>query len=974
MKKKWFLKGAIALGIAVGFSVNDVSAEKKYVFAAHELPAGGNKAGTVFYFPSVTIGVDKDGKEVVIMDTVAINEENGYGTPATAQGMDTTGFAYVVKITKPWAKNKAGEATLLSLKFGKKYDFKDANAKTITIPEFVWAHDKERSGDEAYPSYKITAVADTVLKALVVSIDGKITYFGGDKKASEGQFKELIISGNVPTVLGSGKIKDYGLLNDTTFRVKIVPSWAVLKDNKTVIAGSTFYDTAKAGVEGAESIVRDLNFGLSRDNRDLEVSKEDLATIVAFIAPATSPVQASGKDKGKLIKKSVATLFIGDNLKTIYKFTPTDGTEITINDRLPNKWLHLASNAFKADSLTWRFHNIIFGSEVSGNLGEAGFAALGGIPTLVDTASNKGDTSDFGKIDLSEVKLTTEEGGQFALEGEGLFEGLRIDTLNLPAKLKIVGNKWFKDATIDTLGATGLGKSLIAIGDEAFRNAFIGNGFTFLGNLGTAATYSKTSPTIDLTTIENGLTIGKAAFKGYNLWKYPIPAINQGATFDLGAFQRATVIGDSAFADITYGHLRFEEDGTIDEDNSFVSDTSSNGTKKNPPFYYFPVTNFDTLVHVQSLGQGVFANDRIHIKKEAASFDSTYYAIKLPFKILNKAQADVFKSVAFVTDGNPLAHDSLYKDTYKDTIPFHAFTFPIGVAPGAEISKNAFPDDTIYVYYTTFEKWKYALTGSKLVSDYGFEGRGEADANKWLVKIVTGSTGVVSNVKDGKRGEFEITYAFAHNSRARTISFYNAYQAAKRWYTIEGPESAKIATPGFLTEGKKEITEAFAEDGIVLDPFTPAGLYTIKVYDLDQKSGDSTYLLRILPADLARYKAEPVSLGYVGKENIVEALKHKFPNGLYFNIKNEYEEIEDLHHEAAEVKVYEEAALELKAGDEPSTSVLVVKGLGSYVNELPIELSYTARDLKDVTFDIAPVDFKIGEKEFKIPGDLKFTV
>ncbi|MDR3127112.1 MAG: hypothetical protein LBU08_01380, partial [Tannerellaceae bacterium] len=806
MNRKWFLKGALA-GLALSLSVTAGADQQTYtVLKAHQLDPGANKEGTVFTFPAVTIG-STNGVESVNYASVKTGTDLSKANWADDSG--NAAVAYVVKITKPWSKNKAGEVTLLSMKIGAKYGFGGG----LTIPEFVWAHDEERSGDEAFPSYKVTAIADTVLKFLT-KVDGEIN--GGSSNyytnLTAGKFANIYLSPLMPKVLGSGKIKTYGLLKgegDPTTGdyasfgiVHVDPTWAVLESNTTVKEGPNFYDPKKVQVEGAESVVRDLQFGLGGDNRDLEVSKADLDAISKFIASATPVTKAddlgSKKDnKGKLVKKSTAQLRIGGNLK----------------DKLPNKYLTLGKELFTVDSLAWRFATIAFGNEVAGNFNDAAFAAIQPIHKLVDLLEDeKHQQPDFIAIDLSNVKLSTDKETVFDLKGDGLFEGLTIGVvedatttggLALPKGLTAIGNKWFKDATIHALGAIAtydedegeytieadnLGSSLISIGDEAFRNGFIGNGDEFLANVkGTDLAYNNDG---SFTDASKPLTIGKSAFQGFRFDEYPAVEDVKVAQLDLSAFQRAIAIGDSAFADITYPHLY----AAVKEEGSLL-DVIKNLDDSEAEVYFFPAINFSALKHVQTLGKGIFANDHIYIA--ATDIKNTELgegkkAINLPFEHLISAPADVFKSAAFITGGlsHPAApavtadDESIYFEDL-DTIPFHAFTFSENIAPGAEINKAAFPEDTIYVHFTTFEKWKYALTGSKLVSDYGFKGatfENGKDRNDELVKIVTGSTGAIANWKQS--GEYEITYAFAHNSRARTISFYNAYQAAKRWYTI----------------------------------------------------------------------------------------------------------------------------------------------------------------------------------------------
>ncbi|MDR3127599.1 MAG: hypothetical protein LBU08_03935, partial [Tannerellaceae bacterium] len=1040
MNKKWFLNASLsaAVGLALAAPWATTQADELYL-QAQELKSGDNKEGTIFTFPSVVEWVDNTGDNPVTkidfegLNSIAPGTTNFEWTKAgTSPNNGNEGFAFVIKIEKPWKKGQAGEAVILSLKVGKSAEI----PKDITIPEFVWAHDKERSGDEAFPSYKVVGIADTVFRVFTKAGDNGLEINSGNDgytklaTSSFTGFKNLWVSPRIPKILGSGKLKTYGLFQGEVYNasnyvsfesVLIQPTWAVLENNQKLTSGTAYYRNSTGQVEGAESVVRDLQFGLSGDNRDLEVSKADLDAISKFIAVAT-PVKAAAnsKNKGQLIKLSTATLHIGLGLKPASGAfdTPEDGGDV-----LPNKWLSLGADAFKADSLSWRFGSIIIHNEVSGNLGAAGFASISPIHKLKEPKDNveaSVQAPDFELIDLSTVNLKIPNSGVFAIEGDGLFQGLTIGVpgastavtggLVLPAGLQAIGNKWFKDATIFAIGdkvdatskavtVTNLGASVTFIGDEAFRGAFIGN-FDKLGTaLGTPATYED-NHSGEYPYLKNGLTIGKSAFKGYKIYlklkdASSFEANKAAGAFSLESFKRATVIGDSAFADLTHAHLTF--DGTNVE-----ADASGATTEH----HFYPVTNFGKLTLVNTLGKGVFAEDHIALAaSDVVNVPQTTDALKailFPSTYLASSPSAIFKNAAFVVGGTSGQYitaptkieeyldEGINFKTSLDTFAYKAFKIGEKALPGDGIALDAFPEDTIYVSYKSFEKWKYALTGSKLVVDYGFTGISETDPDKFLVKIVAGSAGVVTNTTK-TLGLFEITYNFARNSRARTISFYNAYAAGKRHYSITGPTSAIGAVPGFLTLKADstpkaiEITEAFSEDGLVLDPFTPAGLYVISVYGFsepttadinnDNVTGKETYLLRVLPADLLRYTADTVELGYVGADNVAAALKHKFTIPFFAGlIHNEYGDEEDLSYDGADIKVYDEAALALKADGEVVDNVLVVKGKGSYVNELAIPLKYTPRSIAQVDFSIPPVDFKIGDKEFLIPGDLKFAV
>jgi hypothetical protein len=992
MTKKTLLQllpaAAFALGL-LAYPPAYAAAETETLSSVKDLGSNGNKPGQVFWFPD-----------------------------STAAASDVL-VRYKVEIIDKYAPGKPGSVRLLSAGGTLFTTANIGSFKSFTIPEFVWAKASEVAGEYSYPSFRITEVADTVLAFLFVKdADGKVK-FGADGKAElptgftwnnkEGSILSITVSPAVPAF--SKSFQDYGLITsskktdgkiDKSLEILILPTyvtWAgagnlantIAQGNTEQSVTSPFFSQQQNTTNsasflkaaGADQVAQDLRFDLSNDKRDLEVSKTDLTRLAQFVAKYT-PVITDKKTGAVISKLSAAKLAIGHGLTT---------------DKLLNPFT-LGDDAFTADSLSERFLDIII-ENVHGTLEGKGFQALHDtFASIAFKVDLKSKLSDFPNLKFD-----------FATS-DGLFQGLAIQELILPAELPAIGPRWFKDATIWGIGddksytessntvagpwsaSNTLGSSVKTIGEEAFRNAKLSP-----GSGSDAFTKNLSSVT----------SIGKSAFQAFRL--YGVPFQHQGdptgtnangnklspsgfggtpGIFNLGIFKDAHSIADSAFADISASHIFYNEEGGLDKAKSKSDIDGTNTTDEH--FKFYPLTGFEKLTALYKLGKGVFANDRVPVnpfKLEDAGVAPAFtknFAIKLPFDSLAILPEKVFDGVAFVDSSKnvPSGTSAIAAQTYTalttsyaDTIKWQAFTLKARIDADA-ISAKAFPQDTIYALYTVFQGWKDALSGAKLVTDFGFNGNiaGSDDA---LVKLINGA-GEQLNFINNNYATLEIGYNFAGSrDRKRTLSLYKAYEKKFAYYKISGPDSSSTS---IVTKGLQPITQELAENGLALSPLTPVGLYLIEIFATDKKPAtNGSYSLRIVPTDITGYAgyngwtADTVKLAYVGPENIVQALNDLFPVGSFLTYEPEAGIETDIPAHEVEIVVNEAAAKALAVGSEGVEGILALRGKGNYVGELQVPVTYTTRDItKGVAAKLPVIDFKIGQKDFKIPGDITLAI
>jgi hypothetical protein len=498
--RKQFLWAALAAGV-LGSSpglVNEASAVGRK-WKVSELSSDVlKKTGQTFFFPDSSSIKNTVGADTIFTGNTAAADAAGYGE----EGKDTVpasqaNFTYKVEIVKALTSGPlAGEVKIIGGRFHTKLIGTDGvsalSGQTLTIPEFVWVKSTNTSETAAYFAYKVVEVDKEFFNNLK-KVDST-ALVGSDSITFS---KAVLPLSGVKFSIEEGKLTDF---LEPDFLVKTVGTWYVSGGTannlswKDAHSGSTYF-SYDSYVEGAREIANNLYFGKSGDARTFTLSKESLKTLQATLHSA---------GVGSKTGKPKVSLSIGDT-------THTGGFTVT-----------LGADAFGADSLANYVDTLLFGSQVTGNLGTAGFAKFRKTAYAIDTTT----TTKTFEVDFKHVgfKLDNDKKDVTPLQviGDGLFAGFKKDTITFTfAKADSgflnIGKEWFKESHVrgvDSLEA-------LTIGERAFYHTHI-----------------------DTVVYKHATSIGAGAFIGVTGTTGKVFSVD---TIDFKNFPALKSIGDSAF-------------------------------------------------------------------------------------------------------------------------------------------------------------------------------------------------------------------------------------------------------------------------------------------------------------------------------------------------------------------------------------------------------------------------------------------
>jgi hypothetical protein len=903
----------------------------------------------------------------------------------------TSNFSFKLKITKPAPTDGAGygEVTIISAEFAEGFFGKTGSPNNLAIPEFVWA---TVDGSDALKHlvYRVTAVEPTVLDFLADDPDDDATklkafYFAASAPANQAKrsdYDAAVANGSVPAdaltpvteatvpfvalrftpsipafsaplklhgILANGATEATGL-NATRGEIFVTPTYYGDSDQAIFFGGGL-------KVAGADIVATQLGFGLSKDPRDITLTKADLANLVTALN--SKGYGATNKTKTDAWKTSHLSLRIQGFSATAER--PDKKKDILVT---------IADDALSSPGLGDAFASLSFEEGLAGDLGKAGFASIKATHYTKEKTAPSGFINGFKEISFSGANVKDNK-PTLTFSGESLFAGDTIATLTLPAYLTEIGKVWFKKAKIETVkvsdskgaiidGSTTPGNiAVTSIADEAFAAATIPPLFSFYFGGSDANTVFADLPKTNLNpnTTKDGkpavLSIGKAAFKGATI----TPVTNAaGDTISIYPLRFATSIGDEAFAGLL--KKADKKPATIGK------------------------VGFSELKYIQSLGKDVFKNDAIVLAEASDNITlatsvtiggDLVKTLLLPFgKYLSSAPAKALDSVTFVKDE---AH------TQKtDTILNRAFKFADNKIADA-INKDAFYNDTIFVPFTAYEAWKAKLLGSIVIA--------------YDVAPASGSKVTISDNWGTPKGPVPATsntvsyykLAYGFNDEGETARFINFNDAVKpdvtdptyvpaAYYRIDGPKSAEGLFPESLGESHEIVKDKDGSFAISLPGGLPAGLYRIYTGTVsDQKAkteadnttvGDNpvTYppaaILHIAPISLSDVAIDTIVRTWVGKDNFDKLLGNISLDDI--TIRNTYSG-EEKFVTNSDVRLFPESNVEIPEANGHAT-VIKLRGLGNYTGEAGVILKYLPLDLATATLSLDDVSFTGSSKTY----------